>query len=265
MSSHASTPHLSPSHPPSLPPSAAPFSLPSSVPELTTSILTTSEEKVAALKLIADSIAQQRQTASKALILSPAFLAVWVLAMAVLYQLLYNELSDVGILFTTGGGVTMALFLACRMVTGGYISAAEALSWGFLQDEETAEEDVVIGATFGEEVIGALVLRVENAKAGGKRGGKRAKAQACNAIIRAWTVRLRYRNKGVGRGLLEEAVRLARERGGRDVKVGFARDHANSTMLLWEMFNGVFRRQQKRAVEVLDEVDREFGAERWRR
>jgi GNAT superfamily N-acetyltransferase len=225
-------------------------------PPLTTTILTTHDDKAAALKLIADSIAQQRQTASKALILSPAFFAVWILAIAVLARLVYHEPADVGILLTTGAGATMAMFLACRMATAGYIGAAEAVNWGFLQNPD-GEEDVVIGTRFGDEVIGALVLRVE-----GANRGRKAARQTGNAIIRAWTVRLRFRNKGVGRGLLEEAVRVARERGGKDVLVGFADDHANSKRVLWDMFNGVFRKQQERAVKMLEDVGKEFGAEK---
>jgi len=154
----------------------------------------------------------------------------------------------------------MAMFLACRMATAGYIGAAEELGWGFLQSPD-GEEDVVIGTRFGDEVIGALVLRVEGGGAGANRG-KKAGKQTSNAIIRAWTVRLRFRNKGVGRGLLEEAVRVARESGGKDVLVGFARDHANSKRVLWEMFNGVFRKQQERAVKMLEDVAKEFGTER---
>lgn len=140
------------------------------------------------------------------------------------------------------------------------------MNWQFLRNEN-GEEDVILGTKFGDEIIGTLVLRMEIA-GGAKAGKKVAKknGRVTQAVIRAWTVRLRFRHKGVGRGLLEEAVRIAREGGGKDIPIGFSTAHANSTMVLWENFNGGFRAQQKRAVEMLHEVEREMSEEkRWRR
>ena len=65
---------------------------------------------------------------------------------------------------------------------------------------------------WGEEIIGALVIRVS------KRERK--------GYIRAWTVLRRYRGKGVGRGLLEEGVK--RVMGKAAVKgVEFEEEHAS--------------------------------------
>lgn len=50
-----------------------------------------------------------------------------------------------------------------------------------------------------DEIIGALVMKVL------KRERK--------AVLRAWTVKLRYRGREVGRGLLEEGVRVAVAKG----------------------------------------------------
>ena len=50
-----------------------------------------------------------------------------------------------------------------------------------------------------EEIIGALVMRVMR------------KEKRC--VVRAWTVKGRYRGNGVGRGLLEEGVRVAMGKG----------------------------------------------------
>ena len=78
------------------------------------------------------------------------------------------------------------------------------------------------------------------------RGGK--------GVIRAWTTRLRYRGKGIGRDLLDGAIRIVKDRCGKDAEVGFAQEHANSTMLLPAMFNGVFRRDEVRAAKALEKA-----------
>lgn len=73
-------------------------------------------------------------------------------------------------------------------------------------------ENIVIVSKWGEEeIIGSLVMRVSRKEK--------------KAVIRAWTVKLRYRGKGVGRGLLEEGVRVAKEKGVG--KVEFEREHAS--------------------------------------
>lgn len=173
---------------------------------------------------------------------------------------------DIGVLLTTGGGGTMAMFLLCRIFSGNYLGEAENVTFGFLSDSDTGEEDVVLGTRFGNEVIGALVLRLAHPAANGKKGSKKGgKVHGGKALIRAWTVRLRFRHKGVGTGLLEEAVKVARENYGSDVQVGFATDHANSKMVLWEMFNERFRREQEMAVKLLEEVARGVDGEKGRK
>ncbi|KAL8905728.1 MAG: hypothetical protein Q9207_002442, partial [Kuettlingeria erythrocarpa] len=70
---------------------------------------------------------------------------------------------------------------------------------GGAQEGKEVENLAVVTKWGEDEIIGALVMRV-------LRKEKRA-------LIRAWTVKGRYRGHGVGRGLLEEAVRVAREMG----------------------------------------------------
>ena len=65
------------------------------------------------------------------------------------------------------------------------------------------EDPIVLVSRWGEEIIGALVLRVV------KRERK--------GYVRAWTVEPSYRRKGIGSGLLEEAVRVAWGKGARCV------------------------------------------------
>ena len=71
---------------------------------------------------------------------------------------------------------------------------------------------MIVVTKWGEEIIGALVIRVS------KRERK--------AYVRAWTVLRRYRGKGVGRSLLEEGVK--RVMGKAAVKgVEFEEEHAS--------------------------------------
>lgn len=218
------------------------------IPPLTTNILTQDAEKIAALKLIADSIAQQRQFASSSIIFHPLTIALWIGLLGIVSQFLYKDRSDLGLLATTSAGVTMACLIAVRGATGKFLEFAEALKWSFLRNEETGEEDTVIGSKFGEEMIGAAVLRLERSGSGKgrKKGGR--------GIVRAWTVRIKYRNKGVGTELLEEAVRITREKLGASAEIGFAQEHANAKMVLPEMFNGGFRKREKKAAKRLESV-----------
>ncbi len=221
---------------------------------MTTTTLTTPEDKVAALKLVADSIAQQRQFAARAVIFHPLTLAAYVLLLALVTQFLYTDSGDLGILLTTAAGVTMACLVGVRGLTSGYLSLAEAFNWDFALNED-GEEDVILGSRYGDELIGALVLRLEPhaASSNGKRKSSKGR-QGGNGVVRAWTVRNRYRRKGVGTELLEEAVRVSRERLGRDAAVGFAAGHANSKMVVPEIFNGGFRRRERMAGRLLESV-----------
>lgn len=136
---------------------------------------------------------------------------------------------DLAILFTTTSGIIMAGLASVRLVTAGYIRAAESVKLDLIEDPyprslnstisidngggngspkksngKGEEQPLVIVTKFGEEIIGACVLRVV------KRERK--------GYVRAWTVRLKFRRKGVGRGLLEEAVKVVWGRGGRGVE-----------------------------------------------
>ena len=53
----------------------------------------------------------------------------------------------------------------------------------------------------------------------------RDRKKAWRGEIKAWTVRMKYRRKGVGSAVLEEAVREARRKGAESLE--FAYDHAS--------------------------------------
>lgn len=174
------------------------------LPTLSTYTAETEDDRIEGLRLIADSVAQQRQVASKMLVFHPLNIAVYIAVLGIFYQYLWKTPDDMLVFLTTAGGITMAYLVAIRMATGGYLGLAERINWEWLGD------DRLVVVKWGEDIIGALVLgwaddevRKKNAR---RRRGK--------AVVRAWTVKLKYRGKGVGEGLLEEAVKVA-ERGGR--------------------------------------------------
>jgi hypothetical protein len=225
-----------------------------SIPPLTTKPLQTGPDRAAALKLVADSIAQQRQLASKAVIFHPITIAAYILVVAVASQLLYKSRSDIPLIVTTCSGITMTLLVAVRAGTSEYINQAEAFNASFLDNDE-GEQDIVIGSRYGEGIIGALILRIErNGHGNGKKRSKGNGKTGGKGLVRAWTVKQRYRGAGVGTELLEEAVRLTREKLGNSAEIGFAAEHANSKMVLPEMFNGDFRRREVRAAKTLEAV-----------
>lgn len=275
MVSATDTPRLGPSSPfaPIVAPSASPFSSSSAndaasmlfdiddeeIPPLTLEVLESRRDKVEGLRLVADSIAQMRQRASLSLVFHPICLAGLSAAFAAIYQFGFISSLDAGLSMTVSCGVVMSYLMGIRYMSSGYISLAERLRWAWLRSE-VGEEDILLAARYNDEIIGSLVLRLEpspvvhTGSSGGRRKHRSNSLRGGKGFIRAWTTSLRYRNKGVGKDLLYEAVRLTKERCGRDSEVGFDQQHANSAMLLPEIFNGTFRRNELRATKALDEV-----------
>jgi hypothetical protein len=223
------------------------------IPPLTTTALTTEADKVAALRLIADSIAQQRQLASRAILFHPLIIAAYIGILAIASQVLYKSSTDIGLLLTTGAGITMMVLVAVRGITRGYVDFAESLNWNWAKNED-GEEDIIIGSRYGENIIGTAVLRLErNGHGSGKKKTKNSKTGG-KGLVRAWTTKLRYRGTGIGTELLEEAVRITREKLGSSAEIGFAVEHANSKTVLPELFNGAFRKREVRAAKALEKV-----------
>lgn len=260
MSSNVSTPYLEPHTSQTLPSPPLTTSVPlaplDDIPPLSLDVLTSRDDKVAALKLVADSIAQQRQQASSSLATNPLLLSFLVASLAILYRYTWtSHIPDLGTAMMLASGLIMTYLLGIRHLTSGYLSAAESLNWDWLVDEN-GEEDVIIGTRFGTELIGALILHVEpNISFGnGKKKKGSISMKGGKGVIRAWTTKLKYRGKGIGGDMLREAVRITTQRCGRDAEVGFALSHANSAKVLPDVFNGVFRKGEIRAARALEGV-----------
>lgn len=183
------------------------------VPELQTYLATDDHDRFEALKLVADSVAQQRNAANRALIFHPLNLAIMVPVLAVVWRLASTYGFDALSAGMTCLGVVMIAFIGCRASTGGYLYAAEKINW-----EWAGDVDVLL-TKFGDEVIGTALIEWQSGDS--KRKGKKA----WQGVVKAWTVKLRYRGKGVGTALLEEAVKEAKKKGAESLE--FADEHAS--------------------------------------
>ncbi|KAL9529354.1 hypothetical protein SMMN14_07119 [Sphaerulina musiva] len=210
------------------------------VPELTSYLATDDFEKMEALKLVADSVAQQRQTANRALIYHPVNMSVMtaVLACAGRY-LAYRGFDYMGIILTCMG-IFMSFMAACRYLTQGYLNAAEDINLAWLGDAD------ILVTKFGDEVIGTVMIDWISGESRTK------KKKAWRGLIKAWTVRLKYRHKGVGRALLEDAVSAAKKKGAESLD--FAENHANSRRILSKFYNTTFDRDEAQSIEQLQNL-----------
>lgn len=270
MSSNVSTPYLSPHTSQTLPlPSPSPLAtnpplttLDDDIPPLSLDILTTPADKASALALITDSIAQQRQQAASSLTTHPLPLTLLLASLFLTYRYITPP-SDLGTTLLLFCSLITTYLLTIRYLTSPYLTLASSFSPSWLLDPHSQTEDLIIATRFGTEIIGALVLHVEpNIVFGtGKRGsGKKGSIsmKGGKGVVRAWTTKLRYRGKGVGEDMLREAVRVTRERCGRDAEVGFAREHANSARVLpegWGFNRGMWK-GEFRAARALERVER---------
>ncbi|KAF2672452.1 hypothetical protein BT63DRAFT_422910 [Microthyrium microscopicum] len=220
------------------------------IPDLSTYIVTEEPERVEALKLIADSVAQQRQTASRVLISHPFNLAAVGILMAVGGQILYGYRRDWVTLFSTFVGFTMACLVAVRWVVGPYLQIAEEVNWDWLDD------DTIIATKYGDHIIGSLVLGWES-PAGGEKSSRSRRKKGGKGIIRGWTVHLRYRGKGEGRALLDEAAQVVHKKGGDGLE--FEEDNIYSRRVLPNLYNSAFNRRDRKAYIALDQVVKDHG------
>lgn len=216
-------------------------------PNLSVEVINDPKEKLDALKLVADSVAQQRQTASGILIFHPYSLAALVLTLSIALQLTggINELAAASV---TASGVLLTYLMVIRYFTSGYVLLAESTDWlEWLRDSETGNDDLIIGVRYGSDIIGTTVLRL-------LPGSKKDKERRGRAVIRAWTTKLRYRRKGLGSDMLLEAIRIAESALGQDAVVEFAEDHANSKILVPALFHKDFLGKQVKAERMLVET-----------
>lgn len=199
--------------PPQTPPALE--SEPEPVPELTISHAASTAELIAAHKLIADSIAQQRATLVRSLLYGQPHLTIppYIL----LLSWLYAQNSNVATALLLSAGCTIAILSLCGRFADDYIEEAEKVgsTRGYEAMMESGREVVVARWGPEKEVIGVAVTELQKEGKGGR------------GVVWALAVRLRYRKHGVGRGLLEEVVKVVRKKFGDDADVLFADAHTS--------------------------------------
>ncbi|KAF1732814.1 hypothetical protein CRV24_006706 [Beauveria bassiana] len=236
----------------------------SEIPQLTYTIAQTAEEKRNALRLVADTIAQQRQVASTTIIFHPATLGPFV---AVLAGLVYRRSGSdwVGAVILASG-VIVAYLAAIQYYTYDYLQRAERFNWkSFITPPSSASEpaqqqDTVMYARYGDHVIATLVLRLVEAKI--QTPSKMASQQrgtGSSAQVRAWATRLRYRDTGVGGDMLREAVAFARSSLGPAAAIEFSDSHAHAVDAT-RHFTAPFARREKRARQALAQAIKDVDA-----
>jgi GNAT superfamily N-acetyltransferase len=189
------------------------------VPELTTYVSTDPDERYAALKLVTDSIAQMRQLANNSFIFNPVHLAVLVAVCAMVIRFMVNRKFEPFIIGTTCTGIGCIALVLARNLTEGYLRAAEEINWDWVGDDA----DMIV-TKFGNEIIGTLIVDWVDG------GARQKRKKAWRGEIKAWTVRLKYRGKGVGTALLEEAVKESKKKGAEGIE--FSDLHASE---LWSV------------------------------
>ncbi|KAH8705123.1 hypothetical protein BGW36DRAFT_285046 [Talaromyces proteolyticus] len=251
----------------------------------------TNDDQSEALKLIADSIVEQRSIAIRGILLHPAVLAMASLLTLLLLRSAYHEPHKNGpVAGIIGTFAVMVALIAIHHTTKAYLtwaSAVEDPAW--LQDGlyrrsqynngsaggskqhihhgSIPAEDEIIIATHQGSIVGVLVLRTArtNALSSGapSANGMRAlrhrhsnssSSGRLTGVIRAWTVHPSHRHRGFGSSLLESAVSICRLR--RLDGPIFADEHLHSAhipglRLLPWPFNRIFERREEQAKESL--------------
>ena len=250
------------------------------LPILDTFVAEDEKSRTEALRIVADSVAQQRNTGSKALILHPAAVLILAVIFAFLKQI-YTEDGETKWLMigTTSLGVIMSLLGAVRLMLGPYIFEAERVgTWTWLKEGRSTEDeeesgyrvlgdrDEIMVTRYGEEIIGAIIFRgvqIINPPASPPSSKRARRAQSpsksTKMVIRAWSVRQKYRRKEVGAALLEDAIKFGSNKGWTADGVIFAEDHANSKRVLPSMFNSALDKYVKIAHKTLEKKIEELG------
>ncbi|OAQ96450.1 hypothetical protein LLEC1_00983 [Akanthomyces lecanii] len=228
------------------------------IPELTYTVAQTTEEKRDALRLVADTIAQQRQVASTSIIFHPAVLAPF---LAVLAGLVYRSGRDLVGAVILVSGVIVAYLASVQYYTYFYLQRAENFNWrNFITPsaDKPEQQDTVMFARYGDNIIATVVLRLDGAKNSSKKALP-LRGKGSTARIRAWATRLRYRGTGIGGDMLREAVAFARSSLGPAADIEFSYPNAH-TVDTTRHFTAPFARREKRAQQALAQAIKDVDA-----
>ncbi|CAI7617692.1 unnamed protein product [Penicillium glandicola] len=238
-------------------PSASQNALKPISPGQSTDVATEDFEIIAALKLIAVSVTQQRHLAAKSLILHPITLTLVAVSFAYSVNAVYQDPSGwpyIAVICATAVLATLSIVIRLVARYNNEAEKVETLSWLYGHDPSkevsttTAEEDpafnsdngvtFVLVHRFGGRIVGALVMSIASS---GIQPHPKNKArnlptgQNYSAFIRAWTVQTGFRGYGVGAALLNEAIMICYEHKWKGPR--FANSHANSLRVFPSIFH----------------------------
>lgn len=241
----ASGPAATPSKSTSSSNNAAPDLVPlEDIPELSLDTLRTEDEQQEGLKLLAETVAGMRTPATVTVMSHPSCLVPFSTFLSIIYYTRYTIPGHFKLTACyTYGSVILYIFLIWCLAYP-YKRFAKDINRAWL-DEEGPNRDIVVGARGKDKKLaGVLVLRLSPklAPASGRRRTRSLSFKGGRGLIRAWAVRRKCRGRGVGKELLQEAVRITRERCGREADVGFVQDHAHSRLIFHNMFNSLFHK-----------------------
>ncbi|KAJ5550587.1 Acyl-CoA N-acyltransferase [Penicillium sp. DV-2018c] len=213
-------------------------------------------EIMAALKLIAASVAEQRQQAAKHLISHTLFLVP--IAVIVLWanKKIYEDPSSWLYTIVQSATALSTVLLILKRLVDGYLDEAArvgTIKWlyGNYPGIETTRDNEQTDPAFTSEngttfvlvyrfkmrIIGVLVMStVSRDDQSGTYASARPTAKKYEAFIRAWTVESAFRGHGVGGELLNQAVKMCHPKGWQGPR--FANAHANSLRVLPRSFHG---------------------------
>ncbi|OAA68860.1 GCN5-related N-acetyltransferase [Cordyceps fumosorosea ARSEF 2679] len=229
------------------------------IPELSLDVLRTEPEQREGLDLLADTVAGMRTPATVTVVSHPTCLVPLTTLLSVIYYARRAVPGHFRVTACCTYGAVLLYVLLVWCLAAPYKAFARDIrddpaAW---LDEEGPGRDIMVGARGRDnELLGVVVLRLSPKlvpTGGGPGGGgghghrRRGAARSLSfkggrGLIRAWAVRRKSRGRGVGRELLNEVVRITRERCGRDAEVGFIRDHAHSRLVFHRMFHGFFHK-----------------------
>jgi hypothetical protein len=223
------------------------------------------KDRVEALKLVTNTITQQRSVASKALIYNPFTFGIWALLCGILYPFVVKKEGDLPIMLTSSVGLIMAVLAGIRFIVKPYEDLAEKINWDWLGNDE------IIVARFGDNIIGTCVYRIEGGVTGKKKSQNNSTSK--RLLIRCWTTRRRERERGIGQGLLEKVVDIAKENGCDSVEFAPKEIRAGAERVLnnWNgiggfvNFNAEFDKNEDRAEAFLRRILKERIPDKRRR
>lgn len=259
----------------------------STLTETTTYIAHADDDLIAALQLISDTVAQQRQLAAGALLSHWLYWTIIALPLPYFYVEWYHDTSDWAIILVVWAGIFMATMAVSKFLTRGYLDAAERVGrWSWLYGDQWIRNrfgrtlkaagggssgrpkrlssarvdtdpdfktDFVFVTKINERITAALVLRLTNTwELNPTRSlifsGKGDKLQK-KAFIRAWAVERQLRGNGIGIALLRFVVRWCLDNGIDGPE--FSDAHAHSLRLLPVWITPKMERNDLRARERL--------------